>query len=382
MIDDASAAINDETVQNYSSKMATDGQNFYLEDLPDYMQSSFDHATSVPSGDNIVNIAMITDNHHQEDVLSWSNQAYSGKSLEHYQWFAQSTIRNKPEAVIADGDNVNGDSYRPTVIYETMHVWSMLNTAYVGSSIFMIPGNHDSGVGQTGGLKVGNSLTQRDLKNIYHSNNPLFGEVRNQDSLYFYKDFSDKKVRLIGLDSSDLPWTSDSDGNYKHNRLTEAGFSSDQLQWLVNKALLLPDNTWQVVFFFHHPLSSSIFYNAQALIDIIKTFKNGGTASITRSDVADMPINALQVDFSKQGPGVVIGVFNGHYHADSSDLTTLNGTPIVITDASLSSAALADQLARRNTVNEDCWETISIDTSSRKIHCYRFGRGSDRDFTY
>lgn len=381
LFSDAKKSMENQTVNDFSSLAITDPQNMYAEAMPTYFDDTFNHATNVPHGDNIVNIAFITDNHHEEDADPWSKKSYSGKSLEHYQWFAQGTLRTKPDIAIANGDNINGNTYRPTLVWTTMHVWAMLSTVYLKTSLFMLPGNHDTGIGQTPKLVAEDAMTEHDLKNAYHTVKPLYGEVRNGDSLYFYKDLTDKKVRVIGLNSSDMPWTVNDSGNYKHNRLEEAGFSVTQLKWLVNVALKLPDNSWQVVFFFHHPLSSSTFYNAQALIDIIKAFKNGGSVVINRSDVDDMQIVGLKADFTTQGAGTVIGVFNGHYHADSQDLTTLNGTPIVVTDASLSNS-IGEQLERRNTVNEDCWETISIDTNARTIHCYRFGRGSDREFNY
>ena len=380
-IADAKKSMENQTVNDYSSIAISDPQNMYAEAMPLYFKDTFNHATNVPHGENIVNIAFITDNHHQEDADPWSRYSYSGKSLEHYQWFAQGTLRTKPDIAIANGDNINGDTYRPTLIWTTMHVWAMLSTVYLKTALFMLPGNHDSGVGQTPKLVAKDAMTEQDLKNAYHTVKPLYGEVRNGDSLYFYKDLPDKKVRVIGLNSSDMPWITDSQGNYVHNRLEEAGFSIAQLKWLADVALKLPDNSWQVVFFFHHPLSASTFYNAQALIDIIKAFKNGGSVVINRSDVDDMQIVGLKADFTTQGAGTVIGVFNGHYHADSQDFTTLNGTPIVITDASLSNS-IGEQLKRRNTPNEDCWETISIDTNARTIHCYRFGRGADREFNY
>ena len=381
LFSDAKKSMENQAVNDFSSLAITDPQNMYAEAMPTYFNDTFNHATNVPHGDNIVNIAFITDNHHEEDADPWSKKSYSGKSLEHYQWFAQGTLRTKPDVAIANGDNVNGNTYRPTLVWTTMHVWAMLSTVFLKTSLFMLPGNHDTGIGQTPKLVAEDAMTEYDLKNAYHTFKPLYGEVRNGDSLYFYKDLPDKKVRVIGLNSSDMPWTVDDSGNYKHNRLEEAGFSVTQLKWLVDVALKLPDNSWQVVFFFHHPLSTGSFYNAQALIDIIKAFKNGGSVVINRSDVDDMQIVGLKADFTTQGAGTVIGVFNGHYHADSQDLTTLNGTPIVITDASLSNS-IGEQLERRNTVNEDCWETISIDTNARTIHCYRFGRGSDREFNY
>ena len=381
LFSDAKKSMENQNVNDFSSLAITDPQNFYAEAMPTYFNDTFNHATNVPHGDNIVNIAFITDNHHEEDADPWSKKAYSGKSLEHYQWFAQGTLRTKPDIAIANGDNVNGNTYRPTLVWTTMHVWAMLSTVFLKTALFMLPGNHDTGIGQTPKLVAEDAMTEHDLKNAYHTVKTLYGEVRNGDSLYFYKDLPDKKVRVIGLNSSDMPWTVDDSGNYKHNRLEEAGFSVTQLKWLVDVALKLPDNSWQVVFFFHHPLSTGTFYNAQAFIDIIKAFKNGGSVVINRSDVDDMQIVGLKADFTTQGAGTVIGVFNGHYHADSQDLTTLNGTPIVVTDASLSNS-IGEQLERRNTVNEDCWETISIDTNARTIHCYRFGRGSDREFNY
>ncbi len=381
LFSDAKKSMENQAVNDFSSLAITDPQNMYAEEMPPYFNDTFNHATNVPHGDNIVNIAFITDNHHEEDADPWSKKAYSGKSLEHYQWFAQGTLRTKPDIAIANGDNVNGNTYRPTLVWTTMHVWAMLSTVFLKTALFMLPGNHDTGIGQTPKLVAEDAMTEHDLKNAYHTVKTLYGEVRNGDSLYFYKDLPDKKVRVIGLNSSDMPWTVDDSGNYKHNRLEEAGFSVTQLKWLVDVALKLPDNSWQVVFFFHHPLSTGTFYNAQAFIDIIKAFKNGGSVVINRSDVDDMQIVGLKADFTTQGAGTVIGVFNGHYHADSQDLTTLNGTPIVVTDASLSNS-IGEQLERRNTVNEDCWETISIDTNARTIHCYRFGRGSDREFNY
>lgn len=379
-ISEAKKSIESKVVNDYSKAYAIDSENLYAEGMPSYFKDSFNHATNVPHGDNIVNVAFITDNHHQEDANPWTDKSYSGKSLEHYQWFAQSTLQTKPDVAIANGDNINGDTYRPTLIWTTMHVWAMLSTVYLKTALFMLPGNHDSGVGQTGNLSVVDTMSENDLKNAYHTVKPLYGEVRNGDSLYFYKDLPDKKVRVIGLNSSDMPWTNDG-VNYTHNRLEEAGFSVTQLKWLADVALKLPDNSWQVVFFFHHPLSTGTFYNAQAFIDIVKAFKNGGSVTINRNDVEDMQIVGLKADFTTQGVGTVVGVFNGHFHADGQDLTTLNGTPIVITDASLSNSQ-PQGLARRNTVNEDCWETISIDTKTRTIHCYRFGRGADREFTY
>lgn len=381
MIEEAKQVITNTAIRDEAEKFVLDPQNQFLETMPAYLQDTFDHATTVPHGDNIVNIALITDNHHQEDMHPWSKKAYSGKSMEHYQWFANGTLMSKADVAIADGDNINGDTLRTTLIWETIHSWAMLYSRFVRTSLFMIMGNHDTGVGQTPGLDPSKAMTEDDVKNAYHTKTPLFGEVRNRDSLYFYKDLPSKKVRVIGLNSSDLPWTLDTSGMYKHNRLEEAAFGEEQLNWLANQALKLPDNTWQVIFFFHHPLSSNNLINRQAFKNIITAFKNGTAITVNANEADDIQINNLQVDFTQQGKGTVIACFNGHYHTDQDDFSSLNGTPCVVTDADLSSG-LAKEVVRRNTVNEPCWDTISINTETRKIHCYRFGRGKDREYNY
>lgn len=381
MIEEAKQVITNTAIRDEAEKFVLDPQNQFLEAMPEYLQDTFNHATTVPHGDNIVNIAMITDNHHQEDGHPWDPKAYSGKSMEHYQWFANGTLMSKADVAIADGDNINGDTLRTTLIWETIHSWAMLYSRFVRTSLFMIMGNHDTGVGQTPGLDPSKAMTEDDVKNAYHTKTPLFGEVRNRDSLYFYKDLPSKKVRVIGLNSSDLPWTLDTSGMYKHNRLEEAAFGEEQLNWLANQALKLPDNTWQVIFFFHHPLSSNNLINRQAFKNIITAFKNGTAITVNANEADDIQINNLQVDFTQQGKGTVIACFNGHYHTDQDDFSSLNGTPCVVTDADLSSG-LAKEVVRRNTVNEPCWDTISINTETRKIHCYRFGRGKDREYNY
>lgn len=381
MIEEAKQVITNTAIRDEAEKFVLDPQNQFLETMPAYLQDTFDHATTVPHGDNIVNIALITDNHHQEDMHPWSKKAYSGKSMEHYQWFANGTLMSKADVAIADGDNINGDTLRPTLIWETIHSWAMLYSRFVRTSLFMIMGNHDTGVGQTPGLDPSKAMTEDDVKNAYHTKTPLFGEVRNRDSLYFYKDLPSKKVRVIGLNSSDLPWTLDTSGMYKHNRLEEAAFGEEQLNWLANRALKLPDNSWQVIFFFHHPLSSNNLINRQAFKNIITAFKNGTAITVNANEADDIQINNLQVDFTQQDKGTVIGCFNGHYHTDQDDFSSLGGTPCVVTDADLSSS-LPKEIVRRNTVNEPCWDTISINTETRKIHCYRFGRGKDREYNY
>jgi hypothetical protein len=267
----------------------------------------------------------------------------------------------------------------------------MMATKAINTPMLLVRGNHDNGAGRQNidGNSADKYLTDADVKNIYGTRFSNNGEVRDGDSLYFYRDFADKKVRLIGLDSYDLPWDLKINGNYKYDTNT-AAFRADQLNWFAHTALNLPDNTWQVILFFHCPFPSAFgqwaddntFKNYKHAIEIITAFKNGTQVSVNDASDADFAVSGLLADFTAQGKGTVIAVVNGHLHSDKQDTNILNGTPIICTDCSLHYHDKNNTSEFDDTVNEDCWETMSIDTQAKTIHCYRFGRGQDRIFNY
>lgn len=376
-----------------AQQASLDTNMMYGESLPPYFQNSFNHVTQgIPSGNDVLNIATIADAHWQEEGATIFD-GYTAKSLEHYQWCALSTLYNHADALIALGDNINGDEPTGRLNMTLMHVRAMLQTKYIRTAMFMIRGNHDNGAGHqnTEGKSADEVLDDNAIKDGFGTKLNYYDEVRDGDSLYFFKDFPDKKVRIIGLDSNDIPLEKkDSNGKYAYDTNT-AGFRSQQLNWFANKALMLPDNTWQVIVFFHIPFPNAFgqwaedntFKNYHHAIDILNAFKNGTSVNINDTSNPDFTIAGLQADYSKQGQGTLIAVVNGHLHRDDQDTSILNGTPVIeVTTSASFVSSIVDDSKRRNTNDEDAWDLISINTKERKIHCYRFGRGSDRDFTY
>lgn len=376
-----------------AQQASLDTNMMYGESLPPYFQNSFNHVTQgIPTGNNIVNIATIADAHWQEEGATIFS-GYTAKSLEHYQWCALSTLYNHADALIALGDNINGDEPAGRLNMTLMHVRAMLQTKYVRTAMFMIRGNHDNGAGHqnTEGESADEVLDDNAVKNGFGTKFNYYGEVRDGDSFYFYKDFPEKKVRIIGLDSNDIPLEKkDSNGHYAYDTNT-AGFRSQQLNWFANKALMLPDNTWQVVVFFHIPFPNAFgqwaedntFVNYHHAIAILNAFKNGISVNINDTSNPDFTITGLQADYGEQGQGTLIAIVNGHLHHDDQDTSILNGTPIIeVTTSASFVSSVVDDSKQRNTNDEDAWDIISINTTERKIHCYRFGRGSDRDYTY
>ncbi|NBL00617.1 MAG: hypothetical protein EOM50_21985 [Erysipelotrichia bacterium] len=143
--------------------------------------------------------------------------------------------------------------------------------------------------------------------------------MREGDSFYAYKDYNKYKIRLIILNNFDVPETLDSKGKFVYDKVNASAYGGKQLKWLAEKALILPDNTWQVLIFQHACISGSFDtisqINTQEFVKIINAFQAGNllTLSTTGNGYFDTDIHS---DFSTRGAGTIIAVVSGHKHED------------------------------------------------------------------
>jgi len=328
---------------------------------------------------NKMNIGFLTDNHYQLGT-------YSPNAVQHYSHLAVlSRLSKNLNAVVLGGDNINGDVPKNILNNETDLITNlMFDTTYSKTDVFPILGNHDTGVGQTGGLLPATTLTYDEIKKYYRVSENLFDEVRNGNSLYGYKDYSNNKVRLIFLNSFDNPETLNGDGTYKYNFLNTTGYRQDQLDWFGNVALVVPDNSWTVIIFTHAPVPGTFWdsavtqYNSDVFVGIVKAFVNGTSYSKSDTSNSDYPVN-INVNYLQKGN--IAGVVSGHIHADG--IVAKDGITYVQTTASLCYAGDASKGRLVDTDTEDAWDIFSIDTNQRHVNIYRFGGfGLDRDYTY
>lgn len=352
--------------------------------IPSYYIDKLNNvAASIPTGR--FNIGFITDIHFQD-------YNYSPNGLSHYTNIAAISRRMNIAAIVAGGDNINGDNAKQSKLWQTQKVMATLKyRADHQTDVFALFGNHDSGIGQTAGtgvedLTVSNNLEEAEIKSLYGVLKNDYGEVRDGSSLYGFKDYEAFKIRVIFLNAFDLPFVLKDDGSYQYNFLKTSGFQNQQLNWLANTAFKLPDNNWQVMIFSHAPLSGSFGndrigngitqYNTDALVGLINALQNA-SSYVLNDSARQLPIN-LSADFSAQGVVKVIAFVSGHVHEDGQ--MVYRGINCIESTCSWATPLNADRVA--NSYTEDAWDLFSVDTNNRHIYIRRFGYGSDREYKY
>ncbi len=284
------------------------------------------------------------------------------------------------DVILFGGDQCDQGIQTKDHVYKQEDDFATTALTYSNTDTFLLKGNHDSGYHLPQQmLTPDNVLIDTDFANLYHYG--TFSETRRVPSAnYFYKDYND--VRLIGLDSYDLPMTTDNNGELLFNRFTTSGYSQDQLNWLANEAL---QTDKQCIIFAHNPINgifgsfdNSAYLGSAVLQQILEAFVAGQTGTATSSD--SIPLN---VEYSFTKAGTLIGFFNGHLHTDR--LATVNNINYVSTVCSFTGLDNDEQDARRadyGTDKEDAFDVIQIDTVNRNVSLHRFGAGKDRSFTY
>lgn len=360
--------------------------------IPTYMDNSLATARAQIDS-NLFNLGFGTDYHY--DVATnynpYSSLATSPKNMPEL-W--QSGLRkslnllslsNALDAVVFGGDNTDEPEYndveleRKTMVKEQKDFTS---TVYTGaySPAFILKGNHDTNQNQTATNRtLANAITDADFATLYRQANQLYGESRNGSSNYFYKDFPAKKVRLIGLDSYDLPETTNSDGTLIFNRFTTSGFQQPQLNWLANEALNVPDG-YVVLLATHSPINGTLVTNNSSINhDIIKQvledYANGVSGQNLTGTNTSVPVS---IKYSFKNKGKIAAVISGHLHYDAN--VNVNGINYVETRCSLISGDNVLKNKRWSyfgSALEDAFDLISIDVVNSKIKFYRVGAGSE-----
>lgn len=338
------------------------------------------------------NLVVNTDGHYQDRSDYGNFQNYPGvakHSMEHYTNLL--ALGAKADAVIMGGDNIHPDYKNIEVGKKDMQVVSqkIINNKD-GADRFMILGNHDVGdsvilFNSSGKAKLSEVISEEEVKKFYQTSDKVFGETRNGDSLYFYKDYPNKKIRLIGLVTEDTGEQLDGNGYLKYTRLLTHALRQEQLEWVANTALQnIPADT-HVMIFGHAPMHNNTvgderdkFYNFDILAGIISAFKTG-SKYVGGSSITDFNAN-VTADFTAQGAREFVGYFCGHYHMEWLGEFLGVKQAILLNSVCSKDQGSVDRILNSDT--EDAQTIVSVDTVNKKVDLIGFGAASDRSYNY
>lgn len=337
--------------------------------------------------DSNFNLLLMTDLHYEQNNPKGYGAA-SAASLKHVSNAMQ--LESSVDVMVAGGDNNHSLSKSLSAIKQQV---KQVATAWLltgnHADKFMLIGNHDNGSMRTGDkwlnrpLKPTDVISEAYFKEAYMTGARLFKETRDEDSLFFIKDYPTKHIRLVGVNSlDDTSRFLDDNGNLKYLNQWDFAILQQQFNFLIKELSNTPAELHTIfvahvqadpatVHFENH---DEFHHNYDILIRLIEAFKDG--RKLSEESTGDFAVK-IEADFTAQGPRSVVGFFNGHTH---KELITPEGTFKDI--HCLNSICDGENRELNNPNNEDAFTIISIDTIKKHINLIGFGAAADREVDY
>lgn len=294
------------------------------------------------------------------------------------------------DLLLLNGDNTNSDNYSLDEVKKDVETITdvFFDEVIDGSADrFVQLGNHDDGSTrreyQNNRFLAQNDYLHADyFEDMYRTSNSQ-GEVRNNDSLYFYKDYPEKRIRFISLYTEDIAENVlDTNGSQKYDRWGTHVIRQEQANWLANIALMNVPSDYHVVVTGHCPPNvnqpggitdnGAKHFNWEIIMNILVAFKDGTSYTGTGTN-SDFPL-AVSCDYTAQGKRPLVGYFSGHTHRDATSV--FDGINIIEINRSFATDSLV------GTAKEDAFAIIQVDTANRKAIINGFGSCADREVSY
>ena len=307
-----------------------------------------------------------------------------------------------PDVILNLGDNVSfGQADHAEQAYYSLQ--ESVSRIEEKDRAYYVIGNHD----YNHDSRISTDRQPRAAIIPYHAAYSILGRQHeadvvwgSKDRMYYYKDFPDRKIRMIMLNTSDRPeaWVNIDGTEYDKYTWLKNPVGSAQVDWLIDTALNFAGKSdkaeWSVVFLSHVTPAPNVeyndapLYNGDILVKITEAFKTGTSKALSFTDTVFDGYASVnrRCDFASQGAMTVIGWFSGHTHLDTQ--TVINGityTPMVCGYADPgvpNSNAMAGMTMVKGEYTEFGVDYCVLDKSARTVTLKRYGIGKDRTVKY
>lgn len=300
------------------------------------------------------------------------------------------------DALIVTGDIVMSDFTSDFTFFEE-------TKEKISQDILPMLGNHD----------VGNNFlksvcgTDLECYNRYIEPFEQYGIVTNGKN-YWYKDYSNYKIRIIAIYEYDNEDTNPDDSSRYRIQKGFKVFSQSQINWFISTLDNTPSDYHVIVLTHLSPYGDYI--ECEWVNDWTDSTSRYTGGTVNQSYVIGNPIGDIvnawikgisinenysfsglasyltpiiaNHNFSNRGQGIFIGYFHGHYHRDG--LCTLKDYPeqhayrIVASAAHEQTIRRTDLNRTQGTKSEDAFNIVSIDTVERMVYIVRVGANTTK----
>ena len=306
--------------------------------------------------------------------------------------------------VMISGDFIIGDLDKQTSL-------GLIDTAieaagsYGSVPVYAVKGNHDTnedykiGTDPDTGKAVYSTVDRITEKEFYdhaiaHSEATIVTDPNNPYGGYYYVNFPQQKIRMVCLNTTEIRNDVDILNSTKNDFRRNGAFSIEQLTWVADVALQVPDG-WAVMMVSHIPpikgsdvgvedetTADAPFHTRgiknNALTTICEAFVNGEKGSVK---VPQNGNKTITYDFSAQGEGEFIGHFSGHVHEDSCSV--YNGINYVVVNCTTPQKRWDTSLDRKaGTETALSLNSFIINRETRTVECIKVGTGESFSFSW
>jgi predicted MPP superfamily phosphohydrolase len=289
---------------------------------PDYIQPEVAEMVgkiqAVRQGNSIVFIAMADSHYFAEQELSFYEAETNASALQANQAAKVLCYLVKPDFFAHLGDVSCGhDSTTPAMLTRQIEGFiSMFREARSDLPVFVCIGNHDTGIYYHDEMGDGDIHTMtgeylyKNFTSLSESEDTVMGGEENGG--YCYRDFADKKLRVIMLNTSEKLVAAQND---------QATFGAQRV-WLANALLDLNAKAdavdWGFIILCHYPAD---YGGNMPLSELLRAYVEGASFTIT-DPVSDYYVGdgtSRTVNFGGKNGAKFIAQFHGHIHNFKTD---------------------------------------------------------------
>lgn len=332
---------------------------------------------------NNISFIFLTDTH----IMSTNKHR-----LQHYGNHNKFVKSKSIDFSVYGGDIVEGNDISKETTKR--YISEVAEVTAIEKETFVLFGNHDDNSYYTTTPLLSNIINKKELYDriLEPLNNGVVHDSINLTSGYYYKDYPNKKIRVICLDYIDYPVIDNGDGTAKWSGINYWGYGARQVTWLETEASNIPSG-YKVIVFSHGPARASLnafgaeVKNGNLVEGILQALSTGGTfTGATTGTDYDVTVNC---DFTTQGARKVLAFVHGHTHADYINkpsgldfvyISVANSSDSVVDVGTIPTGATRPTTRALGTTTEDLWDVFNINIDSGDISITRFGAGSDRNY--